>query len=41
LYALRRYLQVDPNAPNKKAIEKQIKALSKQATPTVQSGNGH
>jgi Flp pilus assembly protein TadD len=41
LYALRRYLQVVPNAPNKKAIEKQIKALSQQGTPTVQSGNGH
>jgi len=40
-YALRRYLQVNPNAPQKKAIEKQIKALSKPSTPTVQTGNGH
>jgi tetratricopeptide (TPR) repeat protein len=41
VYALRRYLKVDPNAPRKKAIEKQIKALSKPSTPTVQSGYGH
>jgi tetratricopeptide (TPR) repeat protein len=40
-YALRRYLQVNPNAPQRKAIEKQIKALSHQSTPTVQTGNGH
>jgi tetratricopeptide (TPR) repeat protein len=39
--ALRRYLQVNPNAPNRKAIEKQIKALSKQSKPSVQSGYGH
>jgi tetratricopeptide (TPR) repeat protein len=39
--ALRKYLQVYPNAPGKKNIEKQIKALSQASTPTVQSGNGH
>jgi tetratricopeptide (TPR) repeat protein len=38
--ALRRYLKVNPNAPNRKAIEQQIKALSKSA-PNVQTGNGH
>jgi tetratricopeptide (TPR) repeat protein len=38
--ALRRYLKVYPNAPLKKQIEKQIKALS-AGTPTVQSGGGH
>jgi tetratricopeptide (TPR) repeat protein len=38
--ALRRYLKVNPNAPNRKAIEKQIKALS-PSTPTVQTGSGH
>jgi tetratricopeptide (TPR) repeat protein len=38
--ALRRYLKVYPNAPLKKQIEKQIKALT--APPaTVQSGSGH
>ena len=35
--ALKRYLTVYPNAPLKKQIEKEIKALS-QGTPTVQSG---
>jgi tetratricopeptide (TPR) repeat protein len=39
--ALRRYLKVNPNAPNRNALEKQIKALSTQSTPTVQTGNGH
>jgi tetratricopeptide (TPR) repeat protein len=38
--ALHRYLKVYPNAPLKKQIEAQIKALSK-STPTVQTGNGH
>ena len=38
--ALRRYLKVYPNAPQKSQIEKEIKALSAQSTPTVQS-NGH
>ena len=38
--AWKRYLQVDPNAPQKKLIEKQIKALQQQSTPTVQSGSG-
>ena len=38
--AWKRYLQVDPNAPQKKLIEKQIKALQQQSTPTVQSGGG-
>ena len=38
--ALKRYLKVDPNAPQKKQIEKQIKALQQQSTPTVQSGSG-
>jgi tetratricopeptide (TPR) repeat protein len=38
--ALKRYLQVDPNAPQKKQIEQQIKALQQQSTPTVQSGGG-
>jgi tetratricopeptide (TPR) repeat protein len=37
--ALRRYLKLYPNAPQKKQIEAQIKALSK-STPTVSSGNG-
>ena len=36
----KRYLKVDPNAPQKKQIEKQIKALQQQSTPTVQSGSG-
>ena len=35
--ALKRYLTVYPNAPLKKQIEREIKALS-QGTPTVQSG---
>lgn len=35
--ALKRYLQVYPNAPLKKQIKSEIKALS-QGTPTVQSG---
>jgi tetratricopeptide (TPR) repeat protein len=38
--ALRRYLKVYPNAPLKKQIERQIKALT-AGTPTVQSGSGH
>jgi tetratricopeptide (TPR) repeat protein len=38
--ALKRYLKVDPNAPQKKQIEQQIKALQQQSTPTVQSGGG-
>jgi len=38
--ALRRYLRVYPNAPLKKQIERQIKALT-AGTPKVQSGNGH
>jgi tetratricopeptide (TPR) repeat protein len=38
--ALKRYLKVDPNAPLKKQIEQQIKALQQQSTPTVQSGSG-
>ena len=38
--AWKRYLKVDPNAPQKKQIEKQIKALQQQSTPTVQSGSG-
>jgi tetratricopeptide (TPR) repeat protein len=38
--AWKRYLKVDPNAPQKKLIEKQIKALQQQSTPTVQSGGG-
>ena len=38
--AWKRYLQVDPNAPQKKLIEKQIRALQQQSTPTVQSGSG-
>jgi tetratricopeptide (TPR) repeat protein len=39
--ALKRYLKVDPNAPLKKQLEKQIKALEKgSGTPTVQTGNG-
>jgi len=37
--ALERYLKVYPNAPQKKQIQAQIKALS-QSTPTVSSGNG-
>jgi predicted Zn-dependent protease len=37
--ALRRYLKLYPNAPQKKQIEAQIKALS-QSTPTVSSNNG-
>lgn len=36
--AWKRYLKVDPNAPQKKLIEQQIKALQQQSTPTVQSG---
>jgi tetratricopeptide (TPR) repeat protein len=38
--AWKRYLKVDPNAPQKKQIEQQIKALQQQSTPTVQSGSG-
>jgi tetratricopeptide (TPR) repeat protein len=38
--AWKRYLRVDPNAPQKKQIEQQIKALQQQSTPTVQSGSG-
>jgi tetratricopeptide (TPR) repeat protein len=38
--AWKRYLRVDPNAPQKKLIEKQIKALQQQSSPTVQSGGG-
>ena len=37
--ALRRYLKLYPNVPQKKQIEAQIKALS-QSLPTVSSGNG-
>ena len=37
--ALRRYLKLYPNVPQKKQIEAQIKALS-QSSPTVSSGNG-
>jgi tetratricopeptide (TPR) repeat protein len=37
--ALERYLKVYPNAPQKKQIQAQIKALS-QSTPAVSSGNG-
>jgi tetratricopeptide (TPR) repeat protein len=37
--ALERYLKIYPNAPQKKQIQAQIKALS-QNTPTVSSGNG-
>jgi len=36
--ALKHYLKVDPNAPQRKQIEQQIKALQQQSTPTVQSG---
>ena len=37
--AWKRYLKVDPNAPQRKQIEKQIKLLQQQSTtPTVQSG---
>jgi tetratricopeptide (TPR) repeat protein len=35
--ALRHYLKISPNVPNRAQIEKEIKALS-QATPAVQSG---
>jgi tetratricopeptide (TPR) repeat protein len=38
--ALKRYLKVDPNAPQRKLIEKQIAALQRPSTPTVQSGGG-
>jgi len=38
--ALKSYLRVYPNAPLKKQIESEIRALS-QGTPTVQSGSGH
>jgi tetratricopeptide (TPR) repeat protein len=38
--ALRSYLKVYPNAPLKSQIEKEIKALSSQTTPAVQSGGG-
>jgi Tetratricopeptide repeat len=38
--ALKRYLKVDPNAPQRKQIEKQIAALQQPSTPTVQSGGG-
>lgn len=38
--ALRRYLVVYPNPPQKKQILAQIKSLS-QGTPTVSSGSGH
>ena len=37
--ALRRYLKLYPNVPQKKQIEAQIKALSR-SLPTVSSGNG-
>jgi tetratricopeptide (TPR) repeat protein len=37
--ALRRYLKLYPNVPQKKQIEAQIKALTK-SSPTVSSGNG-
>jgi tetratricopeptide (TPR) repeat protein len=36
--ALKRYLKVEPNAPQKKQIEQQIKALQQQSAPAVQSG---
>jgi tetratricopeptide (TPR) repeat protein len=38
--ALKRYLKVDPNAPQRKRIEQQIAALQQPSTPTVQSGGG-
>ena len=38
--ALKDYLKVYPNAPLRKQILKEIKALSPSASPTVQSGNG-
>jgi tetratricopeptide (TPR) repeat protein len=38
--ALRRYLTLYPNAPQKQQIQAQIKALSPQSTPTASSGNG-
>jgi tetratricopeptide (TPR) repeat protein len=38
--ALKRYLKVDPNAPLKKQIEKQIEALQQQSPPIVRSGSG-
>jgi Flp pilus assembly protein TadD len=38
--ALKRYLKVDPNAPQRKQIEQQIAALQQPSTPTVQSGGG-
>jgi len=37
--ALRRYLKLYPNVPQRKQIEAQIKALTK-SSPTVSSGNG-
>jgi tetratricopeptide (TPR) repeat protein len=40
LAALRKYLQVYPNAPLKKQIEKQIASLAKTAPPTVHTGSG-
>jgi len=39
--ALKSYLRVYPNAPLKKQIKAEIDALSRQTTPTVQSGSGH
>ena len=41
--SLQRYLAVYPNAPQKKAIEREIKALQAQSTgtPSVQTGSGH
>jgi tetratricopeptide (TPR) repeat protein len=41
LAALRKYLQVYPNAPLKKQIEQQIASLAKTAQPTVKTGSGH
>jgi tetratricopeptide (TPR) repeat protein len=38
--ALKRYLKVDPNAPQRKRIEQQIAALQQPSTPIVQSGGG-
>ena len=38
--ALKRFLKVNPDDPQRKQIEKQIKALSTSSTPTVQSGSG-
>jgi hypothetical protein len=41
LAALRKYLQVYPNAPLKKQIEQQIASLAKTAQPAVKTSNGH